>query len=158
MPGELCRCQPRDGSQIDPRIAVDTVFESHNQAVVQNAVDENWPTGQRSITKAQIAVYQPEEFMKDDMNNNCVSIPAIDSRRKNQIKAKPPKLLLIPAKGLVGEIPPEKIYQMRGRQRGTPVPDRFSGSRGRNRGSLKSNNFKILDGLGVNMDLEARMR
>ena len=41
---------------------------------------------------------------------------------------------------------------MRARQGGNPVPDRFSGSRGRNRGSLKSNNVEILDGLGVNMD------
>lgn len=109
MPGELSCRQPRNGSQIDPRIAVDTVFEGHNQAVVQNAVDENWPTGQRSITKAQIAVYQPEEFMKDDMNNNCVRIPAIDSRRKNQIEAKPAKFPVKPAQSLISKIPPEKI-------------------------------------------------
>ncbi len=44
---------------------------------------------------------------------------------------------------------------MRARQGGNPVPDRFSGSRGRNRGSLKSNNVEILDGLGVNMDFAA---
>ena len=46
---------------------------------------------------------------------------------------------------------------MRARQGGNPVPDRFSGSRGRNRGSLKSNNVEILDGLGVNMDFAARL-
>ncbi|HWY09097.1 MAG TPA: hypothetical protein VNY24_19705 [Candidatus Acidoferrales bacterium] len=91
--------------------------------------------------------------MKDDVDHDRVRIRAIDSGRKNQIEAKSASLLLIPAKGLVGEVPPQKIKQMRARQGGNPVPDRFSGRRGRNRGSAKLNNVKVPDRLRVNMYL-----
>src|SRR6266849_914997 len=153
MPGEFIRSQFRDGRESDPRIAVDAVFEGHNQPVVQNAVDENWPTGQRSVTEAQVSVYEPQEFMKNDMNNDCVRIPAIDSRRENQIEAKTAKFLVIPAQRLIGKIPQQEIKQRRARQGGNPMPDRFSGSGGRRGGSAKANNVEVPDRLRIDMYL-----
>jgi len=51
------------------------------------------------------------EFMKDDMNNHCgPATPAIDSRRKNQIEAKPPGNFVLITSGRAGwRNTPEKI-------------------------------------------------
>ena len=88
MPGELSGRQLRNGCQTDPRIAIDTVFQSYDQAVVQNAVEEYRPTRQRSITQTQILMYKPEELVKDDMNYNRVGIRTVDPRGENDVEAK----------------------------------------------------------------------
>jgi len=126
MRGKLARRPVRNSCQIDPRIAVDAVFQSHDKAVIQNAVEQQRPSGERSVPQSHVLMYQPEKLMKNDMDYNRARITAIDPRGKNQVEAKPPKLLVKPAESLIGKVPPEKIQQMRPRQGGNPVPDRFS--------------------------------
>src|SRR5258708_14749282 len=150
MRGKFPRGELGDGRECNPGIAIDAVFKGHDQPVVQDTVEQYRPTGQWGVTQPQIKMHQTVEFLKNDVNHDGVRIAAIDSGRKNQIEAKPAKLFLIPAKGLVGEVPQQKIQQMRARQCRDPVPDCFSGRRGR-RGSFVSNSFEITDRLRINM-------
>jgi len=57
------------------------LFKIHTDLVVELAVDGEWPSSQRYVTKGEFRSYFTIKFMKDDVNYNDVGIQAVDSRR-----------------------------------------------------------------------------
>ena len=79
------------------------------------------------------------KFGKHDVNGNQVRIPAIRSRRVNQIGPKPAHVRIPPAPQVIGGEPPQKIQKVRPGDPGNPVPSH-------------AGEVHVFDALAVNMN------
>ena len=80
-----------------------------------------------------------DEFGEHDVNGDQICVPAVCSRRVNQIGPKPTNVSIPPAPQVIGGEPPKKIQQVRPGDLWNPVPSH-------------AGEVHIFDALAVNMN------
>lgn len=100
----------------------DPSLESHEEFVVELAMDKARPTSERQGTKSKFRFDPAIKFVKDNVNHNPVGIQAIDSWRIDEIGAKFTGRLIPLAPQLIGCKPPEIPEEVRPGKSGNPVP------------------------------------
>ncbi len=129
----------RDQDQARLGIGVHAAFEKNNQPVVEPPVNQPGPETKRASPETQFMLGHAHKFGEHDVNGDQIRVPAIRSRRVNQIGPEPAQIRIPPAPQVIGGEPPKKIQEMRTGNLRNAVP-------------AHAREVHVFDALAVNMN------